>query len=122
MKIEAKVAKVLDGDGVVLNRGTNHGVDIGMVFEIGDDRLLGIKDPDTGEDLGEIRGDRVALEIVRIGPKASLAIAYRAAGDLSVGLLPWSMRDLGPLEADAWRRIDVGDVATYKGRRANRLY
>ncbi len=122
MKIEALVAKVLSDGEVVLNRGRTHGVDVGMIFEIHDARLDDIKDPETGKDLGPIGGDRAAFEVIRLGDKACLAIRYRPAGDLSIGLSPWSLRPRGVLDADDWERIKVGDAATYTGRKATRLY
>ena len=53
----AKVAERISGYAFVINRGSDHGVNVDdsfLVFGLGDD----ISDPDTGESLG-------ALEIVR---------------------------------------------------------
>lgn len=122
MRIEAKVAKILNDDEVVLNRGTLDHVDIGMVFNIGDDRLEGITDPDTGEDLGSIGSARPAFEIVRVGERASLAVRYRSTGDISLGLTTWSSKPRGLLGEEEWRQIQVGDVATHTGRKATRLF
>lgn len=55
--IEGKVIRVLSSTEVVINRGSEHGIHSGsrfLIFVLGDE----IRDPDTGESLGQ-------LEVVR---------------------------------------------------------
>ena len=52
--VRGKVAAVLDEERLVLNIGTDHGVARKMVFRITGTRV--IRDPDTGDKLGEGRG------------------------------------------------------------------
>ena len=71
MAVEGKVATILGKGEVVLNRGREHGVRQGMMFEIFTPEGEEVWDPDTGETLGTVEdvtkvqvGD-VAREIKR---------------------------------------------------------
>ena len=52
--IRGKVAEILSPIEVALNVGENDGVKPDMLFDILAKRGRGIKDPDSGEDLGSI--------------------------------------------------------------------
>lgn len=122
MKIEAKVARILSEQQVVLNKGRRDSVEVGMVFTIGDETLDHILDPDTGEDLGSVGAPRPAFEVVQVGERVALAVRYQSAGDLSVALSAWSVRSRGRLGLSEWEQLEIGTPAIYSGQRASRLY
>ncbi len=74
----------LVGDEVELNRGASTGVEAGRHFEV-----LGptetIRDPETGEAVGERRPTVARLEVVRSGTDGSWAQVLDATGEITVG-------------------------------------
>lgn len=75
--IRGKVARVLNSREVAINIGRNHGVVLGMFFDIMDRVYEDIKDPDTNELLGSIGRPKVRVKITRVEEKLSLASTYR---------------------------------------------
>lgn len=86
-KIRGKVAQILTSRELVINRGSGHGVEIGMQFAVLNERGADIVDPDTGESLGSIDVPKVLVKIVRISEKLAVASTFRkfetAAGPLA---------------------------------------
>ncbi|XVS65781.1 hypothetical protein ACQPYE_06900 [Actinosynnema sp. CA-299493] len=76
-KIEGKVAKILTPRELVINRGSNHGVDVGMQFAVLNPLGVDVKDPDTGEILGSIEVPKVIVKVVRVSPTLSVAGTFR---------------------------------------------
>ena len=75
MAIAGKVAKILNTRELVLNKGTNDGVEIGMRFEVQD---LGVDviDPDSEDILGRLARPKLRLEIVHIEPRFSVGKTF----------------------------------------------
>jgi hypothetical protein len=71
--IYGKVAKLINSNELVLNRGAEAGIRTGWKVWIFDESIAEIKDPDTGEDLGQIPRYAAQLDIVNVGPRASIA-------------------------------------------------
>ncbi len=91
--IQGKVARILNKRIVVLNRGTNHGVDLGMVFNILSPIDREIKDPDTGEVLGSFKRTKIKVKVTSVDERMSFASTFRkqrinvgGAGLPSIGL------------------------------------
>lgn len=85
MTVEGKIAKVLGNNEVVVNRGREHGVRHGMVFEIftpGGDEVW---DPDTGETLGTVEDVKSKAEITEV--KEKLSVARLQGGDNPLGAM-----------------------------------
>lgn len=85
MTVEGKIAKVLGNNEVVVNRGREHGVRHGMVFEIftpGGDEVW---DPDTGETLGTVEDVKAKAEITEV--KEKLSVARLQGGDNPFGAM-----------------------------------
>jgi hypothetical protein len=85
MTVEGKIAKVLGNNEVVVNRGREHGVRHGMVFEIftpGGDEVW---DPDTGETLGTVEDVKSKAEITEV--KEKLSVARLQGGDNPFGAM-----------------------------------
>jgi hypothetical protein len=75
--IEGKVARVLTSRDLVLNRGAEHGVNEGMIFEVLDPEGSDIPDPDTGEVIGSVYRPKVRVRVEIVEPKLAVAKTYR---------------------------------------------
>ena len=82
--IHGKVARILNARELVLNIGSEHGVKIGMLFDVLDRKGEDIKDPDTGEVLGSLQRPKVRVKIVSIQEKLSVASTYKSK-EVNVG-------------------------------------
>ncbi len=74
-EIEGKVAKIMDEYTVVINRGSEHGVEEDMrfvIYEPGDE----IKDPDTDKSLGKFEHVKAKVEVTNVSEKFSTAKTY----------------------------------------------
>ena len=85
MTVEGKVAKVLGNNEVVVNRGREHGVKQGMVFEIFAPEGDEVWDPDTGETLGTVEDVKAKAEVTEV--KEKLSVARLQAGDNPLGAM-----------------------------------
>ncbi len=86
--IRGKVARVLNAREVALNVGLNHGVEVGMCFDILDPKGEDIIDPDTGESLGSIDRPKVSVRVTIVQEKLSVASTYKTKSVNVGGLLP----------------------------------
>lgn len=76
-KIRGKVAEVVSDRELILNRGSEHGVEAGMFFSILNPNTIGITDPDSGEPLGGIRTVKIVVRAVEVAQKITLARTFR---------------------------------------------
>ena len=76
--IEGKVAQILNSRELVLNKGDEHGVRAGMVFEILAPQGEDIRDPVTDEVLGSVERPKVVVRIVQVEPKLAVARTFRS--------------------------------------------
>lgn len=76
-RITGKVAEIISDREVILNRGSSHGVVKGMYFNILDPNTIGIKDPETGEELGGIKRVKITVLAVEVAEKITLAQTFR---------------------------------------------
>ena len=91
--IEGKVARV-DYNSVVVNRGSEHGVEPNLVFNIMRD--ITVDDPDTGEFLGSVR--------YATGIQLTTRTVYPLFSVLG-----------GPYHSAHWEHIKVGSVVVSAG-------
>ncbi len=75
--IRGKVARILNSREIAINVGTNHGVCVGMHFDILDQNLEDVLDPDTHQLLGSIERPKVRVQITMVQEKLSLASTYK---------------------------------------------
>ena len=73
--VEGKVAKIINRRQLVINRGTDHGVEPGMKFVVVDD-FEEILDPDTQESLGTIRREKIRVRVVEVQKSLAIASTY----------------------------------------------
>ena len=71
--VQGKVARIVDGNEMLINKGMRDGVKVGMRFAVLDDKTMNVKDPDTGEDLGGILREKAPITIVSVAERVSLA-------------------------------------------------
>lgn len=76
--IEGRVAEILNSRELVLNKGDEHGVMVGMVFEILAPQGEDIRDPVTDEVLGSVERPKVVVRIVQVEPKLAVARTFRS--------------------------------------------
>ncbi len=75
--IRGKVARVLNSRELALNLGSDHGVRIGMFFDVLDPKGDNITDPDTGEFIGSIERAKVRVKVISVQTKLSVASTYK---------------------------------------------
>lgn len=128
-RIVGKVAEVVSDREVILNRGSNHGVEAGDYFAILDPDTVGVTDPDTGEALGDIRVVKIVVQAVEVAPKLTLARTFRTQtvniGGSGIGLAGIANALASPeyveqvetliLDRNAPRKIDPKDSVVRRG-------
>jgi hypothetical protein len=72
--IRGKVAKVLNDREVVINRGKDHGVELGTRFKLLE--TVEIQDPDTRDGIGTITREKIRFMVVHLQPSMSIARTY----------------------------------------------
>lgn len=72
-----KVADVVDEYAIILNRGSNHGVEVGEIWAILDPEPVKVEDPDTGESLGDRHEEKLRVRITKVDERFSTGETYR---------------------------------------------
>ena len=75
MAIKGKVATIINERDLVINIGSDAGVQDGMKFKVIESQL-DIKDPDTGESLGSVSREKIRVKIVEVHSKFSIGKTY----------------------------------------------
>jgi hypothetical protein len=76
--IAGKVARILNSRELVINRGTEDGVALRMVFEVLAPQGEDIRDPDTGDILGSVDRPKVVVRIVQVSERMAVARTFRS--------------------------------------------
>lgn len=77
-RIKGKVAAILSRRELILNIGSEDGVEIGMQFVILNSKGIDVTDPDSGEILGTVEVPKTVVKVVRVdGPHLSVARTFR---------------------------------------------
>ena len=95
MKIEFKVVRILDEYRIIINAGTNHGVDKYTFFEI-HGVIDNVYDPDTQDLLGTLSGIKAKVYPVEIYEKMSIC---KNIEKLDVSLFSETMRTMAVMFA-----------------------
>jgi len=77
LRIEGKVAQILNARELVINRGASDGVQVGMRFAVLNANSGEIRDPDTGEALGSIDVPKVLVKVSRVSDRLAVARTFR---------------------------------------------
>ena len=75
-RIIGKVADVTSDREVIINRGTDHGVDLSTYFYI-KDKPIDVLDPDTGEQLGSVTPIKVVVRVAEVSERFCIARTFR---------------------------------------------
>jgi hypothetical protein len=76
-RIEGKVARILTARELVINRGSEAGVEVGMRFAILNRKGREIIDPDTKEVLGSVELPKTFVKVIAVEPKLAVARTFR---------------------------------------------
>ena len=76
-QLRGRVAQILTSREVAINLGEDDGVKLGMYFDILHEEGLDIRDPKTGEILGNIDRPKVRVKITHVQDRLSMASTYR---------------------------------------------
>lgn len=72
-----KVAQILNSRELVINLGTEQGVELGMYFDVLDKKGQEIRDPVTKEVLGSIDRPKVRVKVTKLQIKICIAATYK---------------------------------------------
>ena len=103
MTIEGKVAEVLNEREVLINKGSEAGVELGMTFRVTTPDIP-VRDPDTRETLGTFNRDKIGIKATEVYPKFSVGRTYEtyiARGALA--LAGETLRTIRELSGDTRR-------------------
>ena len=84
--IQARVAQILTERELVLNKGADAGVEIGMRFKILRPKGEDIRDPDTGKILGSVELVKTIVKVTEVQASLALAQTFRTVETQSYGL------------------------------------
>ena len=104
--VTGQVALIEDDHTLVINRGTEAGVAVGMVFAVSSDTGPVITDPESGRELGRLRREKLRVRVFDVQPLFARAHTFVMTDDF-YGLLSI------PFVAGAIDEvvtIDVGDT------------
>ncbi len=104
--ITGQVALVEDDHTLVLNRGTEAGVTVGMVFAVRAGAGRVITDPETGRELGRLSREKLRVRVFDAQPLFSRAHTFVMTDDF-YGLLQIRFAATSTEEAVT---VDVGDA------------
>lgn len=76
-RVEGSVAQILNTRELVINRGSNDGVEVGMRFAVLNRKGVEIRDPETGESLGSVEVEKVVVKIVRVEARVSVGRTFK---------------------------------------------
>ncbi|WP_125591374.1 hypothetical protein [Amycolatopsis balhimycina] len=115
-KIRGKVAQILNSRQLVINRGSDAGVDVGMRFAILNSQGGQIPDPDTGEVLGFVDIPKVFVKVVSVMEKLSVASTFRTFTTSGGALWAGKALSAGQLFAEPVKSTETlrTEEATYK--------
>jgi hypothetical protein len=113
-EVRAFVARIVSESELIVNRGSQDGVALDMIFEVVDNRVRDVKDPRSGENLGSIDRAKAKVVVTEVGDRIALARPFgRARSWVSLG---GSSRSKSLLSDDTWPEgVVVGDEAVHRG-------
>ena len=119
-RISGQVAQILTVNELVLNKGENDGVRVGMRFAVLNRQGTHIKDPETGEDLGSLDIEKTVVKIVRVQDRVSVGRTFRTYKKgggmlgLSVGMFAPASTEVENLKlASAPLKEELDETASY---------
>jgi hypothetical protein len=74
--IDGRVARILNEHELIINRGRQDGVTLGMRFAVLADETLDVTDPDTGQSLGTWDRPKVHVVVTEVQDKFAVCETY----------------------------------------------
>ena len=100
-QIRGKVAQIINSREVALNVGSEHGVELNMLFDILTPKGYDIRDPDTGEILGSVERAKARVKVVMVRERLSVASTFRTR-QVNLGGAGFSLGRSGLFEPPKW--------------------
>lgn len=76
-RLVGSVALVLSARRLVINRGANHGVEIGDVFQVMSPDEQDVTDPETNQVIGQVPFEKLRVKVTEVQAQFSVAETYR---------------------------------------------
>lgn len=122
-RIEGRVAAVIDDEELVINRGSEHGVEVGMRFAVLQPEAIPITDPETEESIGSLPLVKTVVKVVRVnGPRLSTARTFRTikgTGAAFVALVSGTPDRRETFDYDEHSVAEAVEGASYSVRRGD---
>ncbi|MCK4357360.1 MAG: hypothetical protein KAW92_01205 [Candidatus Cloacimonetes bacterium] len=116
-EIEGKVAKIIDVYTIIINKGSEHGVEEDMrfvIYEPGED----VKDPDTKKSLGNFEYVKAKVKVTYVREKFATAETYEtytfSLSNIAAILTEKSKRRELPLEEETREQLQEKRVSSVK--------
>ena len=74
--IEGRVARILNERELVINRGSEHGVVLGMPFAVLAKESVDVTDPETGESLGALDRPKVRVQVTEVRERFAICETF----------------------------------------------
>lgn len=125
--IRGKVAQIVSDQEVIINRGARDGVVPGMIFQIIDPDTVEIRDPDTGEVLGDVKKTLAFVRADEVSERLTLAVTFiqKQVNIGGTGISPLSSMFSAPewvsrterfrIDDDTPRKLDVSERTVHEG-------
>lgn len=85
--IIGKIADIVDRHSVLVNKGDDAGVEVGMIFSVIGATGTAVRDPETGDDLGTLPIEKARIRVTEVYSKFCQAETYRVTEPAVAGLL-----------------------------------
>lgn len=86
-RVVGKVARINSDRELIINRGTEHGVDKGMIFYVRDEPIE-VRDPDSDEVLGSVTPIKVVVRAEEVTERICIARTFRSTRVLVAAAVP----------------------------------
>jgi hypothetical protein len=109
-KLKGAVATVLSSRELVINLGSEAGVEPGMKFAVLNRKGVDITDPETNESIGSVPIAKVIVEVTRVEPKLSVARTFKkrrrnVGGSGALGIASMTNLFEPPKYVDEWETL-----------------
>ena len=118
--IEGRVAKVLNRRELVINRGSENGVEEGMKFGVIEESEE-VLDPETNSSIGTIRRVKIRVKVAHVQPQLAVARTYETydVPEASQFLLPFApsrVQTVTKVKSLSSSQESLADAAFEEGR------
>ncbi len=116
-RIEGKVARILTNRRLIINKGSDDGVGLGMRFAILSPVGLDVRDPDTDEPLGSVDVARTVVKVIAVDERLCTARTFRTVRSTGI----FGAFASGPTEREETLRTDESTVEREIGETESKI-